>query len=78
MRKLIYILPLLLVACEAIPKKPYKLNYKQGDIVYIKPDSTKVVITYTNEDEGNMDYHGYSRNKSGDKFREDFMEFEIY
>ena len=80
MRKLIYILPLLLIACESVPKKPYKLKYKQGDIVYVKPDSTKVVITYTNEDEGNTDYSGYSKdvNKPGDKIREDFMEFEVY
>ena len=81
MRKLIYILPLLLVACNnEIPQKQYDLKYKEGDIVYLKPDSTKAVITVTNLDDYTYDYGGYSKDatKPGLKIREDFMEYEIY
>ena len=80
MKKLIYLLPLLLVACnDKIPQKQYQLKYKQGDVVYLKPDSTKTVIVDTSTEEYTMDYVGYSKNSTNStKVREDFMAYEIY
>lgn len=44
MRKLITLLALvLLVSCQETPHCTYK--YKKGDIVYLKLDGTKVMIT---------------------------------
>jgi hypothetical protein len=70
-----------LTSCnDKIPQKQYQLKYKQGDVVYLKPDSTKAVVVGTNTEEYTMDYIGYSKdiNKPGSKIREDFMEYEIY
>lgn len=32
------------IGCAEAPRKPHKLHYKRGDIVYLKPDSAKVLI----------------------------------
>jgi hypothetical protein len=79
MKKLIYLLPLLLVACnDKIPQKQYQLKYKQGDVVYLKPDSTKVVIDRIELGVNDADYVGHFNNKNGNHVVFWFQEYEIY
>jgi hypothetical protein len=79
MKKLIYLLPLLLVACVNTPQsKQYQLKYKQGDVVYLKPDSTKVVIDRIELGVNDADYVGHFNDKNGDHVVFWFQEYEIY
>ena len=38
------IIILLATACKMKPSKRYKPKYKEGDVVWLKPDSTKATI----------------------------------
>ena len=47
MRKLLVVLvAVLLYSCGEVNRKQTPPKYKQGDVVYLKPDSTKAVISY--------------------------------
>jgi len=65
-------------SCSDYDKKSYPLNYKQGDIIYLKPDSIKVMISSTGVYEHDNDYTGYYNNKQRVREVIWFQEYEIY
>lgn len=50
-------------------------RFKPGDVVYIKPDSLKVVLTRYDEEQG---WLGVWRDSSYNEFRVFYTEYEIY
>lgn len=45
---LLLLLSLFIVSCQENKQQEIKSFYKKGDVVYIKPDSIRAVITYVN------------------------------
>jgi hypothetical protein len=63
MKKIILILALAFISCKEAPKEQhppiYESKYSYGTIMYLKPDSLKVVIT--GFDENDNTYQAYWR-----------------
>ena len=76
MKKILVLLTLtLFIGC--IPSAPLVNKYNEGDILYIKPDSTKVVVTYV-YNIGKPFYKGAYTDKLGVMQEYQFNEYEVY
>jgi hypothetical protein len=53
---------LLLYGCECEnPKKPIEPKYKQGDVVWLKPDSTRAVVVQWYSGQEQYEVHYYDK-----------------
>ena len=60
----ITIMTLLLYACDCKPAKQHKPLYKQGDVVWLKPDSTRAVVVqwYSGQEQYEVHYYDKAHN----------------
>jgi hypothetical protein len=80
----IFLLSLTIISCKEDPNKvpPVEVKlvpkYREGDVVYLKPDSLEGVVTDSYQWDSTMEYRVGFRVKNGELHYRDFKEFQIY